>query len=412
MIGSEMIPLLRKQNHAYWIALSMKMLHGLGWFLVFPIMPVHARQLGASPLIVGLLMATPAIFQMSIPLLGGTITAQLGKKRMFRWAFTAGILSAGVYFAAPQYLWLFLGQVLLGTSHAFFEPCFGAHLADLAGPEETSRLLGFAMGLHAINAMVGPATAGYLIHGLNPGAVFMLYLFIMCLGLGLAYFLPATDSIQQDFRMAQLISTSRQDNRIAVRSKAVRFALFSSWTMFISWAVFDSFFPIYTEDLGHSVRLLGLFLMIRGVASAVVRFTAGPLVNLLGLKKLISAALLTSSFSFVALPFISSPMAILGISLMSGIAPGIIPVASAALIAEGLPRRHRPVGMALNQTFVGFGRLTGSSVFGYVTETQGSHVTFTSAAAVIAICTAALAAIGRTPAGETEEDASEPTKNS
>ncbi len=348
-------------------------------------LPLYAQRLGATPVLVGFIMAAPSLFQLLLCIPGGIVAGQLGKRWVFGVSLMLGAAAALVYFFAPNALWLFVAQFLFGTSHGLFWPSQGAYLADLARPEERSSLLGFSFGLTSVSFLVGPPIAGLLMDSLQPNILFLVYLAALMGGLVLTWRLPATISpeARKTLGLALLARESFDAVRQLLTVPAIQLAVAGTWLMFVCWGVFDSFFPLHLQSLGFSASVLGVLLMVRGIVVGALRFSGGWFAARLKVRRFMVVGLAASGLALILIAFAGSLPFLVLVAVLSGTGPGFVPVAAATLIASALDEKRRPVGMAINEVGVGLGRLTGSTTFGYVADTAGLGASFVSAGALV-----------------------------
>ncbi|MFO7941449.1 MAG: MFS transporter [Bacillota bacterium] len=354
----------------YRVLLALVVVQGFTWFLVFPLMPLHASALGASAAIVGFLMAFPAVFQVLICLPAGLLVRRLGERGVFLVSFTLGVAAAGTYYMAQNVTHLFLGQMLFGASHAVFWPALTSYLGDLGRelPEGAGSLISFALGLNAVSYLAGPPLAGYLMDHADPRYVFVIYLVAGVVGLERCRLLaagggrrvptPAGTGSGGEFRSLFAIPT-------------FRFAVLGTWCSFASWGALDALFPLHVSALGYGASSLGFMLTLRSLVIVGCRFSAARFGDLIGFRKVGLLGLALCGFSLVAMSVTASPVVLVLASSLAGAAPGFLPVANITLLAAALSDHDRPLGMAVNELFVGMGRLMGSSASGVVGATLG-----------------------------------------
>ncbi len=384
----------------YRVLLALVTIQGFAWFLVFPLMPLYARNLGAEPALIGFLMAFPAVFQVILCLPGGMLVRRLGEKGVFFLSFAFGIGAAVAYYSAHRVEMLFLGQMLFGASHAVFWPALTSYLGDLGSGLASGggRLISFALGLNAVSYLAGPPLAGYLMEGVGSRYIFLLYLLVCLVGwerLRLLVRSDATGSI--DRGIASAAASSGVGGLFGIPT--FRFVVIGTWFSFASWGILDTLFPLHVIDLGYAPSALGLMLTLRSVVIVVCRFGAAGLGEILGFRRVAVLGLGLLSVSLLVLARAQAPWLLILASSVAGAGPGLLPVANITLLAGTLSGAMRPLGMAVNELFVGTGRLVGSSLSGIGAAAFGMGLTIGSAGGALAGAAAIMAAFAfRIPA--------------
>jgi MFS family permease len=136
------------------------MLSQLGYQMArSPILPRFAQDLGASPELLGVIVAASTITGILIKLPAGALSDIIGKKRM--------MLLGSLFFAIPPFLYpfvtgpisLLLLRFLHGFATAIFAPVASAYIADLT-VEGRGAKLGWAASANDIGSTAGPLIGG------------------------------------------------------------------------------------------------------------------------------------------------------------------------------------------------------------------------------------------------------------
>lgn len=124
--------------------------------MVFPDVQLHARELGASGVIIGLLLASMFLVQMVTSPPWGVLSDRVGRKPVF---LVCTCLSAGswVVYAFSTSLWLILGSRILAGLAAANVVAGQAYLADLSSEETRSAAMGRVGAAISGGLILGPA---------------------------------------------------------------------------------------------------------------------------------------------------------------------------------------------------------------------------------------------------------------
>lgn len=158
-----------------------------------PVLPDLSRRLGASPTIIGLLFASFGVTVLGVSIPMGAISDRIGRRLPLVGGLAALSASTVLFAFAERLPALFAARLVQGAADAVTWVVGFALLADLYGPEERGRVMGFVMSGATFGFMVGPTVGGWLYE--QGGARFpflVLAVFAALGGLGFAWLpLPA-----------------------------------------------------------------------------------------------------------------------------------------------------------------------------------------------------------------------------
>ena len=128
----------------------------VGFGIVLPILPLYARDFGASPTTIGALVASFSLMQLVFSPLWGRVSDRWGRKPVLLVSLVGtavGSLATGL----AGSLWLlFAGRLIDGISGASISVAQAA-VTDVAPPAERARLLGLLGAAFGVGFVIGPA---------------------------------------------------------------------------------------------------------------------------------------------------------------------------------------------------------------------------------------------------------------
>ena len=133
----------------------------VGFGIVIPVLPLYARDFGASELTNGWLVGIYSAMQfLATPLLG-RLSDRVGRRPVL----LASLLGTAVGFclmgAARTLAWLFLARIIDGISGGNISTA-QAYIADVTKPEERSKAMGLIGAAFGLGFMFGPGIGGVL----------------------------------------------------------------------------------------------------------------------------------------------------------------------------------------------------------------------------------------------------------
>ena len=143
-----------------WVFLAVLMeLIALG--VIIPISPYLAREFGADPLEVGLLMSIYSVFQCIFSPLWGKLSDSWGRRPVLLVSMLCTCLSYVWFAFAPSLVHLFLSRAFAGIFGASVSTSF-AFMSDLTKQKNRSKTMALVGAAFGIGFIVGPGIGGIL----------------------------------------------------------------------------------------------------------------------------------------------------------------------------------------------------------------------------------------------------------
>jgi DHA1 family tetracycline resistance protein-like MFS transporter len=133
----------------------------VGFGIVIPVLPLYAERFGASPLVIGFLLAAYSLAQCIFSPLLGQLSDRIGRRPVLLVSVigtSLGFLLMGL----AQTLWLlFLARIIDGITGGNISTA-QAYIADVTPPQERSRGMGLIGAAFGLGFIVGPAIGGLM----------------------------------------------------------------------------------------------------------------------------------------------------------------------------------------------------------------------------------------------------------
>jgi DHA1 family tetracycline resistance protein-like MFS transporter len=269
----------------------------LGFSLILPLLPYYAEVYGATPLVVGLLVASYAAAQLiGAPVLG-RLSDRYGRRPVLllsvggTWvgflllAFAAPLGNFLASLIAPQFAnaWiigvLFLSRVLDGLTGGNITVA-QAYIADVTDEKNRARGLGLVGAAFGLGFIVGPAFGGFLSRWgyYVPALAAALISFLNLIAI--FFFLP--ESLTQEVRQASLLR-KRPPFTLKALVQALNRPLVGPllhvrFFYGMAFAMFQTIFSLYCQAIGLSSQTTGYLLAYVGLLSVIVQ---GGLIGIL-----------------------------------------------------------------------------------------------------------------------------------
>ena len=146
--------------------LATMLINSIGFGIVIPSFPQLIMSLGDASLseataIGGLLSLVYALFQFIFAPIMGNLSDRFGRRPILLGSLFGFAVDFLILAFAPTMAWLFVARMMTGIFGATNGPSQSV-IADLAGPDDRSRLFGYMSAAFGIGFVAGPALGGLL----------------------------------------------------------------------------------------------------------------------------------------------------------------------------------------------------------------------------------------------------------
>ena len=358
----------------YWAAL----------YVYAPILSVYAQSLGATFLIVGLVVGAYGFVQMLLRIPLGIWSDRLGRRKPFLFAghfFNfLGCLGLGL---APTAIYLVVFRGVLGISAATWV-AFTVLYASYFPPDQTPKAMGVVTAINGISLIIVNVLGGQIAEVRGMKATFYV-------GAGFAVLGLATTVLIKEHRVHRKPLTLRGIWRVMSHPTLLITGGITALTQYAFWATTYSFIPLYADKLGASKFALGMIGMI-----ALVPYTFAALANhrfadRLGESRAVFIGMLMMAAMAFVVPMIAH-VPLLAISQgVNGFGRGMVQPLLMGLSIRETPSEDRATAMGVYQAIYAIGMCTGPITTGAIADTFSLSGAFIIAGTISVV--AALAAL-------------------
>ncbi|WP_144141550.1 MFS transporter [Paraburkholderia sp. BCC1884] len=356
-------------------------------FLPVGLLPRVAADLGVSPGTAGLMVTVPGIIAaISAPGLM-IVAGRMDRRRVFL-LLTALLLASNLISAfAPGFLVMLVGRALLGAALGGFWTLATAASGRLVRPKDSARAMATILTGVTCATVIGVPLGTFISSFASWRASFMATAVLVAIALVAQFFLVPSLPSTAALRVRDLVTLLRRPHpRRSMLMVALVFgAHFSSYTYVAPFLLRNASFSMPTITwmlLGFGI--IGFFSNF-AVSSTVTRnlkLSVGTMISLL-------------MFALVLLPLLQhSPLGVLALVLMWGIAFGALPLCFSIWIQRATPDAPE-AGSALFVSIIQVAIALGSLVGGQVVDHVGISADFLFGSGLALLGLAALASFGR-----------------
>ena len=162
-------------------------------------------------------------------------------------------------------------------------------------------------------------------------------------------------------------------------------AMFVSIVAISTNDVLAAYLPAHGEEVGLSVGLVGLLLSTRAAATLVSRIFMGQLIARLGRARLLGVSMSIAAGAMFALPFIRSPVALVGLMVILGLGVGLGQPMTIAWVANRSHRSERGTALGVRITGNRVALIFVPTIMGTIAGAAGISAIFVVMAIALAI---------------------------
>jgi len=365
-----------------------------------PVLPRFAEDLGATPELIGVIVAASTITGVLFKLPAGALSDVLGRKRM--------MVLGGVFFAGPPFLYPFIHEptALLairfvhGFATAIFSPVAAAYVAGLAEQGRGARL-GWYSSANDLGATAGPVLGGIvLFYAASYAATYLIVGLLGVLALIVVLLLPEPPGSRDQVatRFADRAAALAQGLREVVGSPPILVASSIEAIMYVGFGAFLGFLPIYAKSVNLNDAEIALVLGSQLAVAMLAKPVAGRLSDRLGRKPVIILGLVCCTVAYPLIFRAGSVGMLITCAPLLGLGVAMITPVTNALVADLVTQRRLGAAMGVFGTIWDAGEALGPIIAGYLIGRLGFTSTFDVIAAVTAATTIGLAMLVSDPA--------------
>jgi multidrug resistance protein len=356
-----------------------------------PVLPDLARRLGAGPTAIGLLFASFGVTLLAVAVPLGSASDRIGR----RLPLVAGLLTlsaATVVFAFARSLpALIAARMIQGAADGATWVVGFALVADLYGPDERGRVMGYVMSGTSVAVVVGPTLGGWLYQA---GGLALPFLVVS----GAAAVCAVGFWLTQPGTVPAAAAGPTVWSVIRVPTVAVcsAFVLLTGATMAMLEPVLPLFF---NQRLGSSPADIGFLFGGAAIASALAPFVYGPLTDRWGGRALTPIGLLATALWLPILAIVVGFWTAFAAIVLVWAAMALILTPSLAYMADVTAFAGKDaygIGFGVYNTAWAVGILAGPALSGWLFARVGFGVLILSWSLALVVITLGLVAIDRT----------------
>jgi DHA1 family solute carrier family 18 vesicular amine transporter 1/2 len=298
----------------------------VAYSVAVPVLPDLSRRFGASPTMIGLLFASFGVTLLGVSIPIGSISDRIGRKGPMVGGLIVLALSTVLFAFADSLPWLFAARLAQGAADAVTWVVGFALIADLYGPAERGRVMGFVMSGTSFGLMIGPSLGGWLY---ETGGMRLPFLTVATLAtaamIGFLWLrLPTVHAAREAVPLRQLLGV----RAVAICALAVVVAASTA-------AMLEPVVSLWlSADLNLNPSRIGVVFGVAAVAATALHPVFGRLADRWGGRRLTMIGLIVTALMMPLLSRAWSFESAIGFYVLMGTALALVVTPSLAFMAE------------------------------------------------------------------------------
>jgi len=342
-----------------------------------PVLPLFARDLGASPTTIGFVVAASTLTGVVLKLPAGALSDVLGRRAVLLAGAVVFAALPLTYLAVSGLLALVLARVVHGSATALFSPVSSATVSDLAPIDQRGRWLSLYATVQGAGQAVGPVLAAALVVGSDFSRAFVASAVLGGLALVLVARWPRTPTPGSTSavwpRLGEGVVAVVSDTPVLVTSLAQAGQFFINGTL-------TAFLPLYAREiLTFPPSWIGWLFGVQTAATLAARPLFGALSDRLGRRPLIVAGLTTCAGCMTAITWAGTFGGLAAVTGIYGIGLALTTSATSAYITDLTRETRYGAAHGLFGTIFDIGDALGPICAGVIVARAGYNAAFGAA---------------------------------
>lgn len=248
-------------------------MYAAGMAAVLPVLPFYVREMGGSPLVLGVVIATEAFTQFSSAPVLGQLSDRFGRKRILLASQIVGAASLLLLASAPNIFFILLSRALFGMTAGNLSAAI-AYIADHSDAKNRRQAIGILTGGVGLGGIVGAGLSGLLSDASLTAPIYAA--FALTLLAVVVTFLRLEDG-QAAPRHEDPIEGEKISFRAILGSPLIRIVVVVMLCHLFAYGMYISQMPVFLADTfiwnGHAfgAKELSYLIMADGVINILVQ---------------------------------------------------------------------------------------------------------------------------------------------
>jgi MFS family permease len=362
-------------------------LFAVGQGAIAPVVVISATDLGASPALAALVVATAGLGQIMADIPAGTLVHRFGERPTMIGAALLTVLALVGCIFAPNLAVFALSIFFTGSGTAVWLLARQAYVTEVVPYRLRATAMSTLGGVFRIGLFIGPFVGGAVVHFTGLWGAYAVHIVAALVAAGVLFLVKDLSIPQQDRPAA-----AKQRSSVAGMVGAQRsvFATLGIGVLVVSAtrAARQVVLPLWGQHLGLSPAAISVIFGISGAIDMLFFYPAGKVMDRYGRAAVAVPSMAVLGLSLLLVPLTGSAVMLMVVGLVMGIGNGMSSGLVMTLGADLAPPDQRPVFLGVWRVFSDAGNGVGPFVIAGIT-----------AAATLGVGIAAMGVVGLLGAG-------------
>jgi len=347
------------KNKRLTLFMSAMILANIGGHMYEPLLPLYLKELGASVVDIGWFFTIAQIIPLTMQILGGWVSDNLGRLRSVAIGSLFGMLGYIGLIFAPTWQWALIGEGLGAVTRSLIAPSYLAFIAEASLESNRARVYGLTETLFMIVAVVGPPLGGFLADNYGFRAMLFVSFGLYTLATIARIWMARTAGRDVESNPSKLtLPGLRKDLGIMlglmVAGGIFTWILISDGIRDITWTLSFNLMPLYLEEIGGlSLQQIGWLQGLFGLFMMLLTIPSGWLSDKKGERYSIVSGFLFQALAFFVFVRVASLTGFYAAAALLGIGFGLMIPAFDSLTSKVVPEKQRGTAFGLLSTSLG-----------------------------------------------------------
>ncbi len=362
-----------KMNMALGLMFLTVFIDLIGFGIIIPLLPLYAKEFGASGLTVGLLLMSYSLMQFFFAPMWGRLSDRIGRRPVLIISLFTSAIGYTIWGFSHSLAMLFLSRIVAGFGNANLAVA-QAYIADVTPEEYRSQGMGMIGAAFGLGFVLGPAIAGIASYfGVHANVLGFIAAFFSIVDLIFtACCLPEPENRKDGAHNPFSLGAGFYFRTVA--NKKFALSLFIIFISTFAFANMETTLVLLTNQYYNFTMAQNSYLFT-GLGLVMV-LVQGVLIRRIG-KKYPDALLISVGTALIAIGLILTPathnlvVLCLGLIILAT-GSGINNPANSSLLSKLAPKEETGGVMGIGQSMSTLGRIVGPVAGGYLFDTMGA----------------------------------------
>ena len=350
--------------------------------MIYPLVPLYLTlQLGATPLIVGIIEGVAESLASILKVFSGSISDRINKRKpltIIGYSFSS--IGKLLFYVSNSWLYVLLGRIVDRVGKGIRTAPRDALIAESIEIKDTGKAFGLHRTLDTLGAVFGVITAYYLFFNLSGIAsasvyqkIFLYSLIPAVLGVFSIFYTKETCKVKCA-RKERFSFNHLKEKTQALPAKLKYFLIISF--LFNLGNSSNQFLLLRANNLGYAAVTVILLYLVYNISYALFSYPAGKISDILGRKSLIVTGYFIYGIVYLGFAVTKYPPTLWILFVIYGIYMGLTEGVEKAFVADNSPRESKATFLGMHATLVGIGLLPASIIAGLLWNIIGPSAPF------------------------------------